>query len=265
MELLEQGRTAFPVSPLITEADELAARRSLRAQIAKLERELSNAFVTAYPMGGIELPTVAATEPRLLGLGELERIRDELAERLHAARVTIAERADVQAANRLYLERMLLEPAKYRFARVSRHDIGEPGCGVWQVRPRLGLIGMLMGWWQVKLSSGCPLAWGRSSRRGPLRSNNPEAMLGQDARVVEDRRGRSAGATDHVHWQPGAVDRYADPVALGRLTDPGRDCVAWGRAQHDVHRRRRHDRGARVRARQAQQRVPGELPGARSR
>ena len=31
MELLEQGRTAFPVSPLITEADELAARRSLRA------------------------------------------------------------------------------------------------------------------------------------------------------------------------------------------------------------------------------------------
>jgi hypothetical protein len=26
------------------------------------------------------------------------------------------------------------------------------------VRPRLGLIGMLMGWWQVKLSSGCPLA-----------------------------------------------------------------------------------------------------------
>jgi hypothetical protein len=32
------------------------------------------------------------------------------------------------------------------------------GCGVWQVRPRLGLIGMLMGWWQVKLSSGCPLA-----------------------------------------------------------------------------------------------------------
>jgi hypothetical protein len=26
------------------------------------------------------------------------------------------------------------------------------------VRPRLGLIGMLCGWWQVKLSSGCPLS-----------------------------------------------------------------------------------------------------------
>src|SRR5947209_10852911 len=174
MELLEQGRNLLPASPLITEADELAARRSLRAQIARLERELANAFVTAYPMGGIELPAVAVTEPRLLGLGELEQIRDELAERLRSARVTIAERADVQAANRLYLERMLLEPAKHRFARVPRQDIGEPGCGVWQVRPRLGLIGMLMGWWEVKLSSGCPLAGGRgaeprpgSSVRGP--------------------------------------------------------------------------------------------------
>jgi hypothetical protein len=75
--------------------------------------------------------------------------------------VTIAERAEVQAANRLQLERMLLEPGKHPFASVSCRDLGEPGCGVWQVRPRLGLIGMLMGWWQVKLSSGCPLAGGR--------------------------------------------------------------------------------------------------------
>jgi hypothetical protein len=42
--------------------------------------------------------------------------------------------------------------------RVANRDLGESGCGVWHVRPRLGLIGMLMGWWQVKLSSGCPLA-----------------------------------------------------------------------------------------------------------
>ncbi len=32
------------------------------------------------------------------------------------------------------------------------------GCGAYQVRPRLGIIGMCMGWWHVKLSSGCPLA-----------------------------------------------------------------------------------------------------------
>ncbi len=161
MELLEQGITA--PTPAITEVDERAARRSLRVQIERLERELSEAFVTAYRMGGLDQPPERRGEPRLLGLGELERVRDELAERLRAARVTISERAEVQSANRVLLERMLLEPAKHRFARVARSDIGEPGCGVWQVRPRLGLIGMLMGWWQVKLSSGCPLAEGRAS------------------------------------------------------------------------------------------------------
>jgi hypothetical protein len=97
----------------------------------------------------------------VLDLGSLERIRDELAERVREARVTIAHRAEIQAANRVALERMLLEPGKYRFARIAASDLGEPGCGVWHVRPRLGLIGMLMGWWEVKLSSGCPLGRGR--------------------------------------------------------------------------------------------------------
>jgi hypothetical protein len=143
-----------------TEVDESAARRSLRVQVARLEGQLSDAFVTAFPMGGIELPDHAPDEPRLLGLGELERVRDELAERLRSARVTIARRADEQSEQRLALERMLLDPAAHRFARVSCRELGQPGCGAWQVRPRLGLIGMLMGWWQVKLSSGCPLAQG---------------------------------------------------------------------------------------------------------
>jgi hypothetical protein len=141
--------------------DERAARRSLRAQIARLERELGDAFVTAFPMGGLEHPVAPEGHPRLLGLGELERVRDELAERLHAARLSIAHRADEQAEKRVLLERMLLEPGKYRFVRIARSELGEPGCGVWQVRPRLGLIGMLMDWWQVKLSSGCPLPRGR--------------------------------------------------------------------------------------------------------
>jgi hypothetical protein len=133
----------------------------MRAQIARLERELSGAFVTAYPMGGLNGAGAAAIQsphdPRMLSLGELERVRDELAERLTAARVTIAERADVQADYRVALERMLLDPAQHRYERISQRDLGQPGCGVWHVRPRMGLIGMLMGWWQVKLSSGCPL------------------------------------------------------------------------------------------------------------
>ena len=164
MELLEQAFSAgrVPVTgSQVTEVDERAARRSLRRQIERLELDLADAFVTAFQMGGYPLPTASPRQPRLLDLGELERVRDELVERLRTARVTISERADVQAANRLLLERMLLEPAKYRFVRVSRRDVGEWGCGVWQVRPRLGLIGMLAGWWQVKLSSGCPLAAGR--------------------------------------------------------------------------------------------------------
>jgi hypothetical protein len=165
MELLEQGihtpQDPFAGPPATQELDERAARRSLRHQIARLERELAEAFVTAYRMGGLQPPAQQPAQPRVLDLGALERIRDELAERLRAARVMIAERAEVQAANRLQLERMLLEPGKYRFVRIAASDLGEPGCGVWQVRPRLGLIGMLMGWWEVKLSSGCPLGRGR--------------------------------------------------------------------------------------------------------
>jgi hypothetical protein len=159
-ELTERRSVTIRVSEP-GQADQLAARRSLRAQIARLEREFADAFVTAYHMGGLDLPDGAAREPRVLGLGELERVRDELVERLAAARLTIAEHAEVQSAHRVALERMLLDPGEHRFERISRRDVGEWGCGVWQVRPRLGLIGMLMGWWQVKLSSGCPLAGGR--------------------------------------------------------------------------------------------------------
>ncbi|MBV8941279.1 MAG: hypothetical protein JO240_06080 [Solirubrobacterales bacterium] len=145
---------------------QLAARHSLRHQITRLERDLAEAFATAYRMGGIEPPVAASGQPRLLGLGELERVRDELVQRLLAARVTIADRAEIQAAKRVQLERMLLEPRKHKFARIAARELGEPGCGVWQVRPRLGLLGMLMGWWEVKLSSGCPLARGRGPNAG---------------------------------------------------------------------------------------------------
>ena len=176
-ELLENEIHAAPSlpridAPRVVEPDELVARRSIRRQIARLERELADAFLTAYPMGGLGRPDGSASrDPRLLGLGELERVRDELAERLRVARVTISRRAEVQAAHRLRLERMLLDPAQHRFERVSCQELGDGGCGVWQVRPRLGLIGMLMGWWEVKLSSGCPLARGRARRARPGSTN----------------------------------------------------------------------------------------------
>jgi hypothetical protein len=171
MELQEQSgslsKLADALSAPVAEEDRRAARRSLRRQIARLERDLADAFVTAYPMGGLAPAAWVRGDPRMLDLGELEQVRDRLAERLRGARASIAERADAQATNRVYLEQMLLEPGKHRFARISCHDLGEPGCGVWQVRPRLGLLGMLMGWWQVKLSSGCPLPRGRGAAPRP--------------------------------------------------------------------------------------------------
>jgi hypothetical protein len=139
--------------------DERAARQELRRQIGRLERELATLFGAAF--GRVEIEHRVAprpAEPRVLDLGELERLRDELADRVAGARVTLAGRAEVETANRQLLGRMLADPAAHRWVTVSRADVGEPGCGAWHSRPRLGPIGMLMGWWRVKVSSGCPLA-----------------------------------------------------------------------------------------------------------
>jgi hypothetical protein len=144
--------------PTLVPVDERAARMQLRRQIAALERQLGDALISAFPHDGVHAGVAAPGGPRVLDLGELERVRDALASRLAAARAELHARGERQAACRLALERMLLEPGRHKFARVANRDLGEGGCGVWQVRPRMGLIGMLMGWWQVKLSSGCPLA-----------------------------------------------------------------------------------------------------------
>jgi hypothetical protein len=187
VDLLERHRYLGAVAgaPAIgATQDEGAARRSLRAQIAKLERELSDAFVTAAAMGGLPARGGrAGGQARLLDLGELELVRDDLAQRLADARAHIEQRADAQERARVHLERMLLEPGKYRFSRVARAELGEPGCGAWHVRPRLGLIGMLMGWWQVKLSSGCPLPRGRAATARPIRPGIPRRRARAAARV----------------------------------------------------------------------------------
>jgi len=139
-------------------APEREARAQLRRQISALEAQLSDAQIAAFPDAPDGAPRTPSAGPRMLGLGELEAARDALVERLAGVRAQAAERGRRQEAGRALLERMLLEPGRHRFVRVASRELGEGGCGVWQVRPRLGLIGMLMGWWQVKLSSGCPLA-----------------------------------------------------------------------------------------------------------
>ncbi len=154
---LEQG---FDFGLIEVEVDERAARRALRRQIATLERQLADAVITGFPHVHLDVAVRGADGPRILALGELERVRDDLAERLRAARLVLQERGERESAARLLLEAMIADPAKHRFVRLPRADLGIGGCGNYEVRPRLGLIGMLAGWWHVKVSSGCPLATG---------------------------------------------------------------------------------------------------------
>ena len=171
-ELLEAGQgeskgrgvsatPAFRDPARLPLADPRLARIELKRQIAKLERDLGEIFVTAFPREGIEFKVAAAGGPRLLGLTELEQIRDGLAVRLAEAREELGRRVDAEETNRSLVERMIADPDEYRWVRVSNEDVGERGCKHWHSRPRFGILGMLLGWWRVKLSSGCPLATGR--------------------------------------------------------------------------------------------------------
>ena len=160
MVLLEQAAGSGPTGVLVelVELDERAARRTLRAQIARLDRDLGTAVLAAYPRLPVSAPASTRAGPHVLSLGELERVRDELADRFAGVGALTAAQAERQAEKRLLLERMLLDPARHKWVRIANEDIGQPGCKHWHVRPRLGLIGMLAGWWHVKISSGCPLA-----------------------------------------------------------------------------------------------------------
>src|SRR4051812_37785194 len=104
---------------------------------------------------------------------------------------------------------MMLAPEKHKWMRIGNEDIGEPGCKYWEVRPRYGLIGMLMGWWRVKISSGCPLA-------GRLEA--------------------APWASDHVRPGPRAGRQRRAPSAMraGRQPSPRRGAV------RPVRRRPRH-------------------------
>ncbi len=147
-------RTALRV-----DGDERLARAELRRQIGRLEAQLGSLFADAFPRLRIDAGVAAVSnEPRALGLGDLEAVRDSLAMRIGDARRQLQERGELETRNRELLGRMLTAPAEHKWLRISRADVGEPGCGHWHSRPRLGPLGMLMGWWRVRVSSGCPLS-----------------------------------------------------------------------------------------------------------
>jgi AcrR family transcriptional regulator len=142
--------------PVPAQVDTGAARDSLREQIARLERELASLFASTEPGADLEWEVRSPGGPRLLDVGDLEALRDDLAGRVEEIRGALRERSKAEEENRAQVEAMIADPKRHKWVRVSNEDIGEPGCKHYHATPRLGLVGMLMGWWRVKVSSGCP-------------------------------------------------------------------------------------------------------------
>ena len=152
-------RLAPHITP--TEVDEIAIRRQLREQVAHLEAELAALFCSAYPRVGFDWNVRTRGGPRLLTIAELEQVRDDLATRLQENRRMLGDRTYSEELNRRRIEEMMLAPEEHKWVRIRNEDIGEKGCKQWHVLPRFGPVGLLMNWWRVKISSGCPLAGGR--------------------------------------------------------------------------------------------------------
>jgi hypothetical protein len=148
MTTLVRTRPLLEATSLRSEA---AARRDLRRQIARLEAQLERR------VPGIEFRAQRGRSgPRLLGLAELSDARDALAHAVAAEQAGNRAKADGIAYHRRLLEDALENPRAHKWLRIPLDALGEPACGAYEVRPRVGLLGMLAGWWEVKLSSGCP-------------------------------------------------------------------------------------------------------------
>ena len=150
--LLTASRTQRTRAP----ADQGAARRALRQQVARLEQELTELECSAWPRTDIPVGVRDRGGARVLSLGELEGLRDRLAGETGRLRRALDERGGEEERSRRLLEEMLLEPRRHPGARVSAADLGEPSCREWVVSPRFGVLGRLMRWWRVRISSGCP-------------------------------------------------------------------------------------------------------------
>ena len=135
------------------EADEAAARRELRRQIARLEAELA-----VYSDSRPESETHPLLRPKghLPDFAELSAARDVLIERLRKARADAERRGEREARAHGRRERIIGDPEAHRWERVRTEDCGDPGCGETSAVPRFGPLGAVAGWWRVKMSSGCP-------------------------------------------------------------------------------------------------------------
>lgn len=145
-----------PFPALDPDADSATLRRELRAQISKLERELAQYAWhdprSAAPPG----PVTAHPVGRIASVQELERTRGEMIDRLARLRGEAERRGAGHQQARAHVEDMISNPSAHRWEIVTGDQTGEPGCKSWRVVPRYGPLGAIMGWWRVKVSSGCP-------------------------------------------------------------------------------------------------------------
>ena len=242
LDALFRDRSARIDSPSAERARIFAARSAL------LERRLGELFASAFPRQGIEWSVGAVGGPRVLGVAELERVRDALAvEAARRLRPSWAGAARPRRRNRGLLEAMVAEPRALPVgAAVRARTSASRGCRHWHSRPRWGILGMLMGWWRVKLSSGCPLAEGRRppepEKRRKRRPRRATRTSGAAPRCREARaRGRSAPRRRGRRAAAGALG----VVPPGRAGRPGRalillvgGLVVQSAARRDDDRRR---------------------------
>ena len=146
-----------PTLPPPVELDERPARAALRTQIAYLEERLAGQVTSAFPRSPTPPRIGGSDGARLQTLAELEERRDALEAALAGVRREADALGEWQEAARGRMEAIMLDPAAHPWERVSHDDIGEPGCRQCHARPRFGVIGLLMKWWRVIISSGCPL------------------------------------------------------------------------------------------------------------
>jgi GntR family transcriptional regulator len=151
-------------APLPADVDELPARRTLRAQIGRLEAELA-AYTEQLELEDAP-PPLSQPLGHVAGIGELEATRDALAQRLREARAQAERSGKREQSARAQLDEMVRDPAAHKWEVVSNEEMGEPGCKTYQVHPAWGPIGALMNWWRVRVSGGCPLAAPREAADG---------------------------------------------------------------------------------------------------
>jgi hypothetical protein len=187
-ELIAPEESLVPPSPpegldtILYEHDEREARADLRRQIAAMELALARLFGSAFPRRGIDFSVPGMGGPRLLSVDELEKVRDGLALRIKEVKADLHDYAVVEESNRELIEEMVADPASHKWERVYNEDIGEPGCKNWHATPKWGVLGMLLGWWRVKISSGCPLAKGLRPPECPPNARDASAAGGSPPR-----------------------------------------------------------------------------------